>query len=52
MQPKSHQSNKHLGSSLCKILETILEIDKEKTQTNGPVDKVLHLINDIEMSMV
>ena len=37
--PKSHQRNEHLGSPSYKILGTILKIDKEGTQTNGPGNK-------------
>ena len=36
---KSHQKNKHLSSPPCKIIGTILKMDKGRTQTNGPPDK-------------
>ena len=36
---KSHQRNKHLGSTPCKILVTILRFDKGRTQTNRPKNK-------------
>ena len=36
LQQKSHQRNKHLGSSPCKIQWTIFKIVKEGTQTNRP----------------
>ena len=36
---KSHRRNKQLGSIPCKILGTILKMDKEETQTNGPEGK-------------
>ena len=35
LQQKSHQRNKHLDCSPCKILRTILKMDKERNQTNG-----------------
>ena len=36
---KSHQKDKHLGCSPCKILWAILELDKGRTSTNGPENK-------------
>ena len=36
---KSHQRNKYLGCPSCKILGTILKMNEELTQTNGPEDK-------------
>ena len=38
-QQESHQRDKHLGHSPCKILRTILILDKGRTQTNGSKDK-------------
>ena len=35
LQQKSHQKDKYLGSSSCKILETILDMDKRGTKGNG-----------------
>ena len=34
-----HQRNKYLSSPSCKILRTILKINKRGTQVNGPKDK-------------
>ena len=53
---KSHQRDKHQDSPPCKILRTILNMDKGRTQTNGPKKKNvnnnaqgdLHLRDDIE----
>ena len=39
VQQKYHQSEKHLGSPLCKILVAILKMEKGRTQTNWPKDK-------------
>ena len=39
LQQKYHQGDKHLGYFPCKILRTILKMDKVRTQTNGPEDK-------------
>ena len=39
LQQESHQKDKQLGSPHCKILRTILEMDKRRTSTNGPEDK-------------
>ena len=36
---KCHQRDKHLGSPFCKILWTILNVDKKGTQKNEPEDK-------------
>ena len=36
---QSHQRDKHLGSPHCKILGTILEMDKGRTLTNGLENK-------------
>ena len=35
----SHRSEEHLGSPSYKILKTIVKMDEEGTQTNGPKDK-------------
>ena len=40
LQPKSHHRDKHLGSPPCKILETVLKIDKKVSQTYGPNGKI------------
>ena len=53
---QSYQRNKHLGSASCKILWTILKMDKEGSQTDGLKDKeiddgykaLLHLRDDID----
>ena len=39
LQQKSHQRNKRPGSLPCKVLRTILKMDKTGTQTNRPNDK-------------
>ena len=39
LRKKTHQRNKHLGSSPCKIFGTLLEIDKGRSQINRPKDK-------------
>ena len=39
---ESHQRDKHLGCSLCKILGTILEKDERRTSTNRPEDKKIN----------
>ena len=39
LKRKSHQWSKHLGSSSCKTLGTILKIDKRGTQTNESKEK-------------
>ena len=39
LQQIPHQRNKHLDSIPCKILGTILKMDKGITQTNGQVNK-------------
>ena len=39
LQQESHQRDKHLSCSPCKILGTILQIDEGRTQANGPEDK-------------
>ena len=35
----SHQNDKHLGSTICKILGTILEVDERRISTSGLEDK-------------
>ena len=39
LQPDSHQRDKHLGCSPCKILRTIFDMDKGRTLTNEPKNK-------------
>ena len=39
LQQESHQRDKHLDSSLCKILGISHEIDEERTSLNEPEDK-------------
>ena len=39
LQQKSHQKEKHQGIPPCKILWSILKMDKGRTQSNGPNDK-------------
>ena len=39
LQRKYHQKNKHMGCPPCKLLGTLLEMDKGGTSTNGPGEK-------------
>ena len=39
---KSHQRDKHQGWPPCKILRTILEMDKGRTWINGPENKKIN----------
>ena len=41
LQQKSHQRDEHLSSPPCKILETILKMNKVGTQTNWPVYQMM-----------
>ena len=42
LRQKSHQMNKHLGSPPCKMLETILKINKGEILTNERKDKEIN----------
>ena len=42
LQQESYQKNKHLGFPPCKILGTILQINKRRTSINGPEKKKTH----------